>query len=133
MNIEQFMKTVYLGDRFLKEIVIDSYNKEIKLKINLISRIRNSDGIWNNYNDENIQDGYIVFSDVQRFALEPEGVIPNDEINDWECNEIGDGIYEVSFNVGSYNSENQYQETKISLRAKQICLEDSHKHRRIYE
>ena len=50
MNIEQFMKTVYLGDRFLKEIVIDSYNKEIKLKINLISRIRNSDGIWNNYN-----------------------------------------------------------------------------------
>lgn len=133
MNIEQFMRTVYLGDRFLKEIVIDSYNKEIKLKINLISRIRNSDGIWNYYNDENIQDGYIVFSDVQRFALEPEGAIPNDEINDWECNEIGDGIYEVSFNVGSYNSENQYRETKIRLHAKQICLEDSHKHKRIYE
>lgn len=33
MSIEQFMKSIYLGDRFLKEIVIDSYNKEIKLKI----------------------------------------------------------------------------------------------------
>ena len=133
MNIRQFMKTIYLGDRGLKEIVIDSYNNEIKLKIDCISRIRDSEGMWNYYNDENIEDGYIVFSDIQTFSLEPKGVIPNDYINDWKCEEIDKGIYEIVFNIGSYNSEMQYQETIICIHAKNICLEDTSNNTRIYE
>lgn len=132
MNVEQFMKTIYLGDRFLKEIVIDSYNKEIKLKINVISRIRNSEGVWNYYNNENIQDGYIIFSDAQKFSLEPGGVIPNDEINDWECRELEKGVFEILFYIGSYNFENEYKEVKVSLHTKQVCLEDPDKEKRIY-
>lgn len=133
MNIRQFMKTIYLGDRALKEIVIDSYNNEIKLKIDCISRIRDSEGMWNYYNDENIEDGYIVFSDIQTFSMEPKGVIPNDYINDWKCEEIGKEIYEIVFNIGSYNSENQYRETTICIHARNICLEDASKNTRIYE
>lgn len=124
MKIKDFIKTIYLGDRWLKSIIIDSVNCNVKLHVNLISRIRNEDGAWNYYNDENIEDGYIVFTDVESLEMSPQGVIPNDEICNYEVNIINDSVSEVIFYVGSYDKNYNYTEVKLRLLAGGIYLED---------
>ena len=126
------------GQLFEKLIIGGAINlkanvKEVKLKINEISRIRDSNGLWNYYNDENIVDGFIVFSNVETFYLEPKGIIPNDEICDWKIIELENGIFEVVFYIGSYNSQGEYNEAVINLHAKEMCLEDVEKKERIYK
>lgn len=80
MDAKSFVNTIYLGDRFCKKIVIDGYEEKVKIQVNMISRIRSSSGNWEFYNDENIEDGYIVFSDVESINFEPQGRLPDGEI-----------------------------------------------------
>jgi hypothetical protein len=56
-------KTVYLGDRLCKSIVLDGYAREVKIKIDLISRVRGES--WNFYSAEDIDDGYVVLEGVE--------------------------------------------------------------------
>lgn len=124
MNIEDFMKTVYLGDRYIKEIVLDSYRKEMKIKINEISRIRSEDGMWNYYNDENIEDGYLVFSEVNSFSMEPLGAIPNGGLHDWVFKKLKGDNYEVTLFMEAYHQNGGYNEVIIHLTSNGLCLED---------
>ncbi|WP_291581530.1 DUF6258 family protein [Clostridium sp. UBA6640] len=124
MKIKEFINTIYLGDRWLKSIIVDSVNSKLKLQVNVISRIRSEDGFWNYYNDENIEDGFIVFTDVESLEISPQGVIPNDEICDYEVNIINDNASEVIFYIGSYDKNNNYTEAKLRLVAGGIYLED---------
>jgi hypothetical protein len=80
MHPKEFINTIYLGDRFCKNILIDGYSETVKIQVNMISRIRNTSGEWQYYNDENIEDGLIVFTEVDTIIFEPNGLIPNDEI-----------------------------------------------------
>jgi len=124
MKIKEFINTIYLGDRWLKSIIVDSVNSKVKLQVNLISRIRSEDGFWNYYNDENIEDGFIVFTDVENLEISPQGVIPNDEICNYEINIINDDVSEVIFYIGSYDKNNNYTEVKLRLVVGGIYLED---------
>lgn len=136
MNIEQFMKTVYLGDRYIKEIIIDAEKSELKIKANMISRIRSEDGNWNYYNEENIEDGYLVFSGLKTFSFEPQGIIPNDEICDYEINVDQKGFFNVRFDLGAYvdRDKDKYQKVSLNFKAKHCCIEDSKNNfKRIYE
>ncbi|HYW80304.1 MAG TPA: DUF6258 family protein [Thermoguttaceae bacterium] len=78
----EFLKTIYLGDRVCKSILIDGSQHQLVLRVDCISRIRDPSGRWNFYRDENIEDGLIVFTDVSSFKISPLGVIPNDAINE---------------------------------------------------
>ncbi|MBK1812653.1 hypothetical protein JHL18_18700 [Clostridium sp. YIM B02505] len=126
MNLEEFLKTIYVGDRFIKSIVIDSQKSELKIQINLISRIRSDDGLWNFYNDENIEDGLIVFTDVETFSFNPPGIIPNDELYDWEITKLTDdeSEYEIVLHMGSYNRCGECREVTLTLNTKGVYLED---------
>lgn len=126
MKIEEFLKSVYVGDRFVKEIVLDSYKNEVKIKINLISRIReHKNHEWGFCNDENIEDGYIVFTEVSHFSMQPLGLIPNDELYHWEIKESENGVSEIDFYMGSYNDREKGQEEVIlKIIAVGVCLED---------
>lgn len=126
MNLEKFLETIYVGDRFVKSIIIDSQRKEIKIQINLISRIRSDDGMWNFYNDENIKDGLIVFTDVETFSFNPQGIIPNDELYDWKIRKMleDESQYEIELYMGSYNKYGECKEVKLKLKAKGVYLED---------
>lgn len=128
MNMIDFFKTIYVGDRYVKGFIINSSKKIVKIQVNLISRVRSEDGLWNFYNDENIFDGLIVFSDVEAISFDPPGFIPNDGINHLEIKEIvrenGEDIYDIELYIGSYYKLGEYHEVKVSIRAKRAYLEN---------
>jgi len=49
MSPAEFLKTIYLGDRACKSILIDGWNKRIELKVDSISRVRSESGNWDIY------------------------------------------------------------------------------------
>ncbi|EEA4940012.1 hypothetical protein DAV22_24335, partial [Salmonella enterica subsp. enterica serovar Enteritidis] len=69
---------IYLGDRAIKKIEFELWEKEIRIQINLISRLAYGTTEWNFYNNEDLEDGYFVFFDVDCFSITPEGSIPDD-------------------------------------------------------
>ena len=125
MKVCDFLKTVYVGDRFVKEIILDSDKKEVKIKINSISRIRAAKNHeWGFCNDEDIEDGYLVFTEVSYFSMQPLGLIPNDEIYHWEVKEIENGLFEIELYMGAYyNFEKGQEEVILKLIATGACLE----------
>ncbi|MBL1274535.1 MAG: hypothetical protein COB30_000445 [Ectothiorhodospiraceae bacterium] len=90
MNVMNFINSIYLGDRGCKKILIDGWGKEVCIEVDVISRIRSPDGNWNYYDDEDIDNGLVVFKNIHSFLLTPQGKIPNDLINllKWKNNKI---------------------------------------------
>lgn len=130
MNPIDFVKTIYLGDRGCKAVIVDSWDDIVKLKIDCISRARSPAG-WNYYNDENLDDGYIVFSDVKQLNWSSDGQLPNDYIHSLEVklSEVTD-YYEFKFLVNgvfqsSVPSKEDWGEVALTIIAKNIHLESS--------
>ena len=118
----QFLKTLYYGDSACKGIVIDSWNNRIALQVNTISRIRSLSGNWDFYSDEDIIDGFIVFTGVTNFAINPAGYLPNDQIVSIVVNEI-ELLKETKYQfVLSIKSDNTNVE--VIIVANEIFLED---------
>lgn len=125
MNPKEFVNTIYLGDRFCKRIIIDGYNDQIKIQINMISRIRNNSGNWKYYNDENIEDGMIVFNGTESIIFDPQGYLPNDEIQFVSVDEIeGNGKFIFRISAASCNKYGEYEDVIITIVAREIFLED---------
>lgn len=130
MNPSEFINTIYLGDRFCKSILIDGYNERVKIEINMISRIRSTSGNWEYYNDENIEDGLIVFTGVKSISLEPQGFIPNDEIElvSAKLFEGDEGRFLFNISAASCDKQGKCTRVELSIIAAGIHLEDPTKH-----
>jgi len=125
MNPIEFCRTIYLGDRWCKQVIFDGVAREIKLQVDLISRVRGNQ--WNYYADEDIPDGFLVLENVAEFEFKPQGSLPNDWIEVVSVFETGeDGDYRFEFSLGS-SSEATAQATEVTLIvfAKQLCLADA--------
>lgn len=72
----ELAKTLYLGDLSVRAIYIDGWARTVKIQVDVISRIRSTDGHWNLYTDEDSEDGFLVPTGVSFFALDPPGAIP---------------------------------------------------------
>lgn len=129
MNPREFINTIYLGDRFCKSILIDGYNERVKIQINMISRIRSASGNWDYYNDENIENGLIVFTGVKSILLEPQGFLPNDEIELVSAEPIEGDEAKFLFNISAASCDQQgkYTKVEVSVLAEGIHLEDPSK------
>lgn len=134
MDAKTFVNSIYLGDRFCKKIVLDGYEGKVKIQVNMISRIRSSSGNWEFYNDENIEDGYIVFSDVESIYFEPQGRIPDGEIeisnvellkNDGELSQKAKYLFEIS--SVSYDKTGNSEDIVIKIVAHEIYIIDPRK------
>ena len=125
MSPEKFIRTVYLGDRLCKCIVIDSHSRELKIQVDSISRIRSEN--WNYYTDEDLDNGFIVFEGVRAFSFSPCGPIPDDLIISLEVEHLSNSSEEYEFKlcIDSVGVGGQRTEVSISIVAKDISLEDA--------
>jgi len=120
----EFLKTIYLGDRACKSITIDGWNNCVAIKVNEISRVRSESGRWECYNDENIVDGLLVFSDVRTILFDPAGPIPNDYISGLDAEPLADGHYRFRFSAASVGQSASSTEALVVMEAKRLHLED---------
>ena len=129
MDLDEFVNSVYLGDRGLKSIFIDGCNHEVKLQVTCISRVRGSS--WDYYTEEDIDDGLIVFEGVTSIAFEPSGLVPNDFINEIRAERIvnSENRYLVTISVGSVDAGGIHKEVLIRIHADSMALEDPQKPR----
>ena len=132
MEPTEFLKTVYLGDRACKRILIDGWNRRVELQVDVISRVRDPSGHWNFYTDEDINDGLIVFSHVSSIKLSPPGPLPNDYINSFEVHLLDEKndtegckrLYVFQLSVSSVDSQGNSCEVCIDIVAEDVHLED---------
>jgi hypothetical protein len=127
MNIIDFLKTVYLGDRGLKSILIDGWTAEVKIQVTCISRVRSA--TWNYYVEEDLPDGFLVFEGVTRIVFEPSGVIPNDSINEIRVEPLASSTtkFLVVMSVDSVDPNGDHTEVEIRIHADSMALEDCRK------
>jgi|HubBroStandDraft_2_1064218.scaffolds.fasta_scaffold305107_1 hypothetical protein len=119
-----FVKTIYLGDRACKSINIEGWTNRVVIQVDEISRIRDESGNWNFYNEENIVDGRLVFSEVRSVLFDPSGPIPNDYISRLEAESLPNGYYQFSFSAASVDQTSKSTEVLVTIVAKRLHLED---------
>ena len=124
MDAKQFVSSIYLGDRACKGISIDSWSQEVSVQVDVISRIRSGDGCWNFYNDENIENGSLVFTKARKILFDPCGLLPNDYINSLEVIEQDDGACCFVFSICSVSTDAQSHEMIIKIIAESIGIRD---------
>ncbi len=124
MDAINFLKTIYVGDRYCKGIFIDSFNSKVKMQVNCISRVKGES--WNYYNSEDVYDGFIVFNSVKSICFESDGYIPNDSINDIKAEKLTDDIakYLVTVKVDSVDDNGKRTEVIIKIKADSVDIEN---------
>lgn len=122
--MNEFIKTIYLGDRGCKSLLIDGWNGLLKIQVTCISRVRGA--TWNYYTDEDIQDGYLVFAGLQSVSFSPAGAIPNDLINEIKVEHLEESgnKYSVILSIDSVDDLGRHTEVTVKLVASEAFLED---------
>jgi hypothetical protein len=124
----EFLRTVYVGDRACKAICLESWQRQVVIKVDLLSRIRSPSGEWQYYSAEDIPDGRIVFTGVEAVRFEPAGPLPNDLINEISAKPAGANgaserwAFEVS--IGSIAPDGSTTEVVMWLVGTGLHLED---------
>ncbi|MDK9603956.1 DUF6258 family protein [Lelliottia wanjuensis] len=90
---------IYLGDRAIKGIDLNCWDKIIKIKIDCISRVKKGSDRWGFYEEEDLENGYLVFSNISDFHITPLGSIPDDYIIDYSFEKTVDN--EIVFKLYS--------------------------------
>ena len=126
MTPDEFIRSIYLGDRACKAVIIDTWRSRVAIQINVISRVRRGDQAWNFYTDEDITDGLLVFSEVQSLVFDPPGPIPNDFIYDLVVRHSkgNPSLYVFELSIGSVDEQANSIEVTLCVEARRIHLED---------
>src|SRR5215471_17536878 len=133
MNAVDFVRSLYLGDRCCKTIMLDGRNATVRVMVDTISRIRSPSGNWDYYTAEDVVDGVIVFEDVTFVELDNAGAIPNDSINSIEARWSAKQV-EVTMSIDCVAADATHHETTLRVRCRGVHLEDpSHPEQRIVE
>ncbi|MDN7493533.1 DUF6258 family protein [Burkholderia sp. AU45274] len=123
-NPRDFFKTVYLGDRACKAILIDSWESIVRIQVDLISRIRSECGNWDFYTDEDVENGLLVFTNVKHFSMSPEGLLPNDLINSVSVERADfDGFWTIKLGIDSADERGHSEEVKVKIVAESVYIE----------
>ena len=118
----KFLKTIYLGDRGVTGISMDSVRKTVKIHIDCISRVRGEN--WNYYTDEDLENASIVFTGCKKFFFDTNGILPSDFIAIESVEQTADDEYSIVFDVSSYSfDEKQLIPAKLKIIFQSVHLE----------
>ena len=118
----RFLKTIYLGDRGVTGISMDSVRKTVKIHIDCISRVRGEN--WNYYTDEDLENASIVFTGCKKFFFDTNGILPSDFIEIESVEQTAADEYTIVFDVSSYSfAEKQHISAKLKIVFQNVCLE----------
>ena len=118
----KFLKTIYLGDRGVTGISMDSGRKTVKIHIDCISRVRGEN--WNYYTDEDLENGAIVFTGCKKFFFDTNGILPSDFIEIESVEQTADDEYRIVFDVSSYSfDEKRLIPAKLKIIFQSVHLE----------
>ena len=120
-SIELF-NSVYLGDRRCKSLEVDGTCDELRIAVDLISRIRGE--AWNFYDAEDIENGCLVFEGVKRVTFDPSGPVPNAWIDPISVVPCGESTYEFQFSLGSVDEKAKSTEVVLTVVATSMALQD---------
>ena len=129
-NLELFLKSIYLGDRYCEKVEINE--KRISFQMNCISRLRPQTEKWDFFTEKDIMHGSLVFDNVIEYSINSDRPF-NDEIYGIEVIDKKDDIY--SFVVYGCNISNESVSTDVEMRirAKEFYILDSQNNKRITE
>ena len=118
----KFLKTIYLGDRGVTGISMDSVRKTVKIHIDCISRVRGEN--WNYYTDEDLENASIVFTGCRKFFFDTNGILPSDFIEIESLEQLADNEYSIVFDVSSYSfDEKRLVPAKLKIIFQSVHLE----------
>jgi hypothetical protein len=124
MSPRDFIRTLYLGDRACKAILIDGWNGNVKVQVDRISRVRSASGTWDFYTDEDVIDGFLVFDGVETLELVNSGHLPNDLINSVKVLEEHSEHVIIELSIDSVKSDASRHEALLRITCKSIHIED---------
>jgi hypothetical protein len=125
---DQFLQTLYYGDRACKAVLIDSWKERISFQIDKISRLKPGTKTWDFYTDADIKDAWLIFSDVWSIQFEPSGPIPNDLINEISVGLLESPeehpVYLFELSIDSVDDAGKRTEVIVRIEASRIHLEN---------
>jgi len=124
MKPKELLSTVYLGDRACKKFLIDGWNRRFAIQVDCISRIEKGTSEWNYYTDEDVKDGWLVFSGMKSLSIMPDGFVPNDFIEIISVYEVGEETA-IEISVGSVSTSGETTEIQIRVVAEMASIEST--------
>jgi hypothetical protein len=125
---ERLLQTIYIGDRACKAVLIDSWKDRVAVQIDVISRLKPGAKTWDFDTEEDIQDGWLVFSEVSAIRFDPPGPLPNDYITSISVKSADSPkafarfLFELS--IGSVNEFADSTEVRVLIEANHLHIED---------
>lgn len=122
------IERIYLGDRAVNGFEIENQGEIIRIKIDCISRLEKGTDNWAFYDEEDIEDGYMVFHKTYFLEISPSGIIPGDYIIDYSFTKIENGWEFIISTIGQPNRiYNGDKESVVKIRYYDCWLEDKFK------
>lgn len=121
---------LHLSERGITGLEIDSRNLIVRVKIDSISRLPVGSNEWSYYDEEDLDNGYLVFSDVFFLEVSPAGIIPGDYIIEYELVEKHTSWEFTIITVGQPNRVYKGdKESTIKIKFHDCWLENKNKER----
>ncbi|HWD17720.1 MAG TPA: DUF6258 family protein [Verrucomicrobiae bacterium] len=122
---QEFAKTLYLGDRACKRLIIDGWLRLIALEMDSVIRI--VEGSTSLEDDEKIENGRLVFEGVTKYELQPQGFLPCDWIDFVDVISImenGKSSLRAEFAIGACGETEAIKQISLIIWASSFYLED---------
>ena len=119
MNALEFFGTIYLGDRHCTSVEMDGHSEELRIGVNLISRVRGSE--WNFYDAEDVENGSLVFEGIKFANFDRSGPIPNDWIDLVEARPLNEEFYEFKLSLGQRGLTSEVHRNNFDYRGQIAC------------
>ncbi|WP_330986238.1 MULTISPECIES: DUF6258 family protein [Enterobacterales] len=121
------IERLYLGDRAIIALEINSRDLKVRIKIDSISRLSPQEE-WGYDDKQNLIGGFLVFSDVYHLEISPAGIIPGDYIIDYDFIECPNGVDFFITTVGQPNPLYKGDdESIVRIKSLDCWLEDANK------